>query len=174
MTSTETFEDDLFAAPSSGSYPKVDELEGKLLLIRPSEIETVRNRFDKDGSKPTVERATADVTVFEDDGTEETYNDMYLSQTVLLNACKGALKPGRKPMVLGRLVKVATKDTAEKLKIDSSDPDAFATAREKWLRQGGKGTEPRHVWILQAFTSEDAAKARAFLAKSDPFAVSAN
>lgn len=168
---TSTYDDDLFARPSSGSFPKVDELEGNLLLIKPDRIETVRNRFDKDGSKPTVERATADVTVFSEDGTDETYNDMYLSQTVLLNACKSALKPGRKPMVLGRLVKVATKETAEKLKIDSSDPAAFATAREEWLRKGGKGVEPRHVWILQDFTDEDAARARAFLAKSDPFSV---
>ena len=160
---------DLFGAATSGSFPKVEDFEGKLLLIRPDKVETVRNRFDRDGSKPTVERATADVTVFEDDGTEETVYDMFLSQTVLLNACKSALKPGRKPMVLGRLVKVATKESAEKLKIDTSDPEAFRSAREKWLKGGGKGTEPKHVWVMQAFTDADADRARKFLAKSDPF-----
>jgi hypothetical protein len=165
MTATD---EDLFARPSSGTFPKVEELDGKLLLIKPTAVETVRNRFDKDGSKPTVERATADVTVFEDDGTEETFTDMYLSQIVLLNACKAALKPGRKPMVLGRLVRVPTKDTITSLKIDDT-PEAYSAAREKWLKAGGKGAEPRGVWVLHDFSDEDASRARAFLAKSDPF-----
>lgn len=169
MTAVEDL--DPFAQPSSGSFPKVEDLDGKLLLIRPTEIETVRNRFDKDGSKPTIERATADVTVFEDDGTEETFSDMYLSQVVLLNACKSALKPGRKPMVLGRLVRVPTKETITSLKIDDT-PEAYTAAREKWLKAGGKGTEPRGVWVLHPFDETDAARARAYLAKSDPFQTS--
>lgn len=173
MTATTDYADDLFGAPSTGAFPKVDELEGKLLLIKPEKIETVRNRFDKDGSKPTVERATADVTVFEDDGTHETHTDMYLSQTVLLGACKSALKPGRKPMVLGRLVKVATKDTQEKLKIGVS-PEDFTAARVEWLKKGGKGPEPRHVWLLADFSPEDAARAREFLASQDPFTATAS
>jgi hypothetical protein len=171
MTETD-YADDLFGAATGGKFPKVEDLEGKLLLIKPDKIETVRNRFDKDGSKPTVERATADVTVFEEDGTHETHLDMYLSQTVLLNACISALKPGRKPMVLGRLEKVATKDTQEKLKIDGT-PEAFAAARAEWLKKGGKGTEPRHVWVLATFTPEDAQAARSYLATLDPFAADA-
>jgi hypothetical protein len=171
MTETD-YADDLFGAASGGKFPKVEDLEGKLLLIRPTEVKTVRNKFDKDGSKPTVERATADVTVFEDDGTYETHLDMYLSQTVLLNACISALKPGRKPMVLGRLQKVATKETQEKLKIDG-DAESFAAARAEWLKKGGKGIEPRHVWILAQFTPEDAQAARSYLATLDPFAADA-
>lgn len=164
-----TRDDDLFGGPSSGTFPRVEELEGKLLLIKPEKIETVRNRFDKDGSKPTVERATADVTVFEEDGAHETFDGMYLSQIVLLNACKNALKPGKKPMVLGRLQKAATKETQEALKIDNS-PEAYAEARKEWLKKGGKGTEPRGVWILSPFSDEDAAKARSYLSSLDPFA----
>jgi hypothetical protein len=171
---TETQHDDPFSRPSSGNFPKVEDLEGSLLLIRPSKVEMVTNRFDRDGSKPMVERATADVVVFGPEGTEE-YGDMYLSQAVLLGACKQALKPGAKPFVLGRLVKLATRDTQEKLKIDNT-PEAFATAREAWLKKGGKGTEPKHVWVLQDFTDEDAQKARDFIASkarnTDPFAAS--
>lgn len=165
------YADDLFGAASGGKFPKVEDLEGKLLLIKPTEVKTVRNKFDKTGEKPTVERATADVTVFEEDGTHETHYDMFLSQTVLLNACISALKPGRKPMVLGRLQKVATKETQEKLKLDVT-PEAFAEARAEWLKKGGKGTEPRHVWILAEFSPADAMMARAYLATLDPFATS--
>jgi hypothetical protein len=161
--------EDLFDRPRSGAFPKVEELEGQLLLIKPSKIETVRNQFDKDGSKPTVERATADVTVFADDGTHETFTDMYLSQAVLLKACQGALRPDRKPMVVGRLVKVATKDSREKLKIGES-AEEFTAAREEWLKKGGKGPEPKHVWILQDFTDEDKARIVAFLESQAPFA----
>lgn len=165
---TSPFEE-MFDRPAAGGYPKVEELEGKLLLIKPEKIETVRNQFDKDGSKPTVERATADVTVFEDDGTHETHNDMYLSQAVLLKACQGALKPGRKPMVVGRLVKVATKESRDKLKIGET-PEDFATARSAWLKGGGKGPEPKHVWILQDFTDEDKALIVKYLESQSPFA----
>lgn len=162
--------EDLFDRPSSGSFPKVEELENKLLLIKPEKIETVRNKFAKSPEdKQTQERATADVTVFEDDGTHQTYNEMFLSQTVLLNACKGALKPGRKPMVVGRLVKVATKDSREKLKIGETAED-FAAARTAWLKGGGKGPEPKHVWILQDFTDEDKATVVRYLESKAPFA----
>lgn len=164
--------DDLFGQPTRGAYPKVEDLEGSLLLIKPTRIEVVPNRFDRDGTKPTVERATADVTVFGPDGYEE-YTDMYLSQAVLLSACKNGLKPGAKPFVLGRLVKVATKETQEKLKIDNS-PEKFAEARAAWIAKGGKGTEPKHVWVLDSFTDEDAATARAYIESkakaNDPFA----
>jgi hypothetical protein len=145
-------------------------------LIRPTKVEMVTNRFDRDGSKPMTERATADVTVFGPEGIEE-YGDMYLSQAVLLGACKQALKPGAKPFVLGRLVKLATRETQEKLKLDNT-PEAFATAREAWLKKGGKpaNMEPKHVWILQDFTDDDAQKARDFIASkarnTDPFAAS--
>jgi hypothetical protein len=172
---TETYDEfeDEFARPRSGKFPKVEEMEGKLLLIKPEKIETVRNRFAKTPEdKQTVERATADVVVFEDDGSYEEHLSMYLSQQVLLSACEEALKPGRKPMVLGRLEKVATKDTQEKLKIEG-DAASFREAREKWLKGGGKGTEPRHVWVLSDFTDADAGHARAYLKKKDPFAANA-
>lgn len=170
MTSTENT--DLFGRPSP-TFPKVEDFENRLILIIPSEVQTVRNRFDKDGSKPTVERATADVIVFEDDGeVKDEIEDMFLSQTVLLNACKSALKPGHKPMIFARLVKVPTKETVTALKIDDT-PEAYAAAREKWLKGGGKGTEPKHVWVLAEYTDEEANYARRYLAKRDAFATPA-
>lgn len=168
--------EDPFAQPSSGNYPKMDELEGLLLLIRPVRVQTVPNNFKKKDTDPaTVERATADVTVFGPEGVEE-YSDMYLSQGVLVNSCKQALKPGAKPFVLGRLLKVATKESREALKIGET-PEDFAAAFDSWLKKGGKGTQPRHVWILGQFSDEDAAAARAYIESktraSDPFATAA-
>lgn len=161
---------DPFAQPSAGGFPKVEDMEGKLLLIVPEKIERVRNRFAKDTDPdPMQDRATADVTVFEDDGTWETHDSMYLSQAVLLAACRSALKPGNPPMILARLVKLATKATREALKIDDT-PEAFAAARADWLRKGGKGTEPKHVWVLAPHSEDDAIVARKYLATKDPFA----
>jgi hypothetical protein len=168
--------DDPFGQPSTSQYPKPEELEGSLLMFRPSKpADTVPNRFAKRPEDPShVQRISVDTTVFGPDGVEE-YPDMYWSQQVIIRACEQALKPGAKPFVLGRLVKVATKDTREKLKIGET-PDDFAAANAEWLRKGGKGTQPRYVWILDQFTDEDAAVARAYVAslqkQRDPFAAS--
>jgi hypothetical protein len=167
--------EDLFDRPvqRAGKYPKAEELEGSLLLIKPEKVELVANRFAKKPSDPThVERATATTVVLGPDGTEE-YPAMYWSQQVVISACTEALKPGAKPWVLGRLVKVAQKATREALEIDNT-PEAFAEARTKWLRGGGKGTEPKGVWVLADFDDADAARARDYIAgltkAQDPFA----
>jgi hypothetical protein len=98
---------------------------------------------------------------------------MYWSQTVVVDACEEALKPGATPWILGRLVKVATKDTREALEIDNT-PEAFAEARAAWLKRGGKGTEPKHVWVFADYDELDAQRARDYLAglakPKDPFA----
>jgi hypothetical protein len=167
--------EDLFDRPvqRAGKYPKAEELEGSLLLIKPEKVELVPNRFAKSPSDAQhTERATATTVVLGPDGTEE-YPAMYWSQQVIVNACTEALKPGAKPWVLGRLVKVAQKATREALEIDNT-PEAFAEARTKWLRGGGKGTEPKGVWVLADFDDADAARARDYIAgltkAQDPFA----
>ena len=171
--------EDPFSTPTSGKYPKLDDLSGSLLLIRPSVVETVPNRFaaDRPDAPKTQERATADVTVFGPDGVEE-YTAMYFSQTVIVNACKQALKPGAKPFILGVLNQVATKDSREKLGIGET-PEDYANAYAEWLRKGGKkATQPGHVWILSQYTDEQAQVARDYIAAmqraSDPFATSAS
>lgn len=164
--------EDPFGRPTGGNYPRPEDLEGELIMLRPTKVEMVQNRFDRDGSKPLVERAEADTVVFGPDGYEE-YPDMFWSQAVFVTACKQALKSGAKPFILGRLQKVATKDTQEKLKIGNT-PVEFATARQGWLAKGGKGTEPKHVWVFGEYSDEDAQRARDYIkgkAKAtDPFA----
>lgn len=164
MTETITDTMDLFAAPTSGgAYPKMDELEGKLILCRPSKIETVTGYQ----GKGTQERATADVTVFEEDGTYETFDDMYLSQAGIVPSLRKALKPGNKPFVLGRVQMFPSKSTKEK-GIDTSEK--LQTALSEWARKGGKGDKPQFAWGLAEFTEADAAHARAYLTSLDAFA----
>jgi hypothetical protein len=169
---TESLNMDLFAAASSGgAFPKVDDFEGHLILLRPTLIEQVP-KPERFGGKPgeKIDRLTADVTVFDYEGEPfQSWDDMYFSQTVIVNAARGAMKPGRKPMVLGRLVKVATKATRDAMKIGET-PEDFAKARGEWLKKGGKGPEPRHVWLITEFDETDAEKARAYLATLDAFA----
>lgn len=162
---------DLFASGGGGSYPKLDELEGKLVLLKPSKHEMVQKpqRF---GGKPgeMQDRITADCVVFEDDGTFEVFDDMYFSQAGIVNPCKKALKPGNKPFILGRVTmfpvsedKKAGLDTTEKLK----------AAREAWMADMAKGKktpEPRYAWGLGDFTDDDVAAAMKYVNQSSPLA----
>jgi hypothetical protein len=165
--------EDLFGKPAqrAGKYPKVEDLEGSLLLIKPDKVELVADRFAK-GEAKMKPRASATTVVLGPEGTEE-YPAMYWSQTVVVDACEEALKPGATPWILGRLVKVATKDTLEALEIDNT-PEEFAEARAAWLKRGGKGTEPKHVWVFADYDDADAQRARDYLAglnkPKDPFA----
>lgn len=163
--------EDLFGRPAGSNYPKPEDLEGALLLLRSSgPIESIAQKPEYGGGMR--DRARADTVVFGPDGVEE-YSDMFWSQTVVVNALKQSMKEGAKPYVAGHLVKVATKASRDALKIGET-PEAYAEARNKWLKGGGKGTEPKHVWIFSDFTEDEAQRIREHLAgkqkKSDPFA----
>lgn len=94
--STATDTDDPFGQPSrSGNFPKLPELFGKLLIIKPSKFEMV-SKPERFGGKPgeQVERMTADVVVFTGDQVDE-YDSMYLSQAGLVGAAKRNFKAGK-------------------------------------------------------------------------------
>lgn len=156
-----------------GSYPKVEELEGLLVLIRPTKLEQVPDRFSKATPKPLKDRITADVIVFQEDGSTETFEDMYLSQAGLVPTCKKVLKANNpnKPFALGRIGMGPSKDTAAK-GIDTQEKLKAAIA--EWVSRGGKGDKPSFWWGLMPLTEEDANQARpvalALLAEGDPFA----
>lgn len=160
---------DIFGSGGGGgSYPKVADLEGKLVLLKPSKIEVIPKpeRFNPQPGE-TQERATADCTVFEDDGTWETYDNMYFSQTGLVNPCKKALKPGAKPFVLGRVGKVPSKpgklegfDTTEKIE----------KALKEHYRTNGKAPKPSYAWGLNEFSEADGQLALKYLASIGGFA----
>lgn len=155
---------DLFAAATGGGvYPKMNDLEGKLVLLRPS----VEERVPGYQGKGTQQRITADTVVFEDDGSFEVFDDMYWSQAGVVPSCRKALKPGSLPYVLGRLQMFPAK-TSKDAGIDT--PEKLGEALAAWAKKGGKGEKPQFFWGLDAFTDEDAAHARKYLATIDSFA----
>lgn len=162
--------DDLFGRPTRGAFPKVEELEGRLVLIKPSKVEYgVSGKFGKQ------DRVTADVIVLDDpdapDGVDE-HADMYLSQRGLVPTLEKCLKPNAKhPWVLGVISKFPSKELREK---GVETPEAIDAALAEWARKGGKGEKPAFAWGLADFTDEQANIARAYIAKNDSFASAAS
>jgi hypothetical protein len=157
---------DIFGSGGGGgSFPKVEELEGKLVLLKPSKIESVAQSAEFGGG--VKDRLTADCVVFDEDGSWEEHEDMYFSQVGIVNPCRRALKPGAKPFVLGRLQKVPSKigkeqgfDTTEKIN----------DGLKKHFASNGKSPKPNFAWGLADFTPEEGQTAMVYLAKSGPLA----
>lgn len=158
---------DIFGSGGGGgNFPKIDELENKLVLLIPSVAEEVPKPKEF-GGKPgeTQTRITADTIVFSDDSDEpEVYDDMYFSQVGIVNPCKRQLKPGAKGKVLGRVTKVPSKigkdqgfDTTEKI----------LKGLEEHFASNGKKPKPNFSWGLEPFSDEDGRKAMSYLAKRD-------
>lgn len=159
---------DLFASGSRGAFPSIDELEGKLVILKPQKIEHgVQGKFG------LQDRATVDVVVFDDKGeVDQTIDDMYFSQKGIVGPCEKALKPGNKPMVLGRITKTPSKQTRE------MDPPLDTIEKvyagiEKWRKDiaaGKKTVEPKFGWGLADFSEDDLAAATNYLNKNSPLA----
>jgi hypothetical protein len=168
ITMTDPFADDLFGQPVRGGGAKPEDMEGKLVLFKP----TVLGKGPKyQAPGETVDRITADVVIFEEDGTETEISDAYFSQAGLLPPLKNALKPGNKPFVLGRVIKFPSKSSQKK---GIETPEQMNEALAEWLRKGGKGEKPQFSWSIAEFSEEDAQRARLYLAKNDQFAASGN
>ena len=177
---------DPFGQPTGGgNYPKLDDLEGNLILLRPSKVETVPGYQ----GKGTTDRATADCWVFgpnvfgidngkggriphdkPDLSAVEKYDDMYFSQAGIVPSCKQALKPDGLPYVLGVVSKFPSKKSKE-AGIDT--PEKLEDALTKWLRGGGKGEKPQFAWGLGTYNDDQAKAARelidSFNRATDPF-----
>lgn len=155
--------DDPFAAPTRSAFPKLDDLDGRLLLIKPTKLERdVPGKFGKQ------DRITADVVVLDDpeEGVRE-IDKMYLSQKGIVGMLEGCLKPGKKPFVLGRLHRSPSGDSW-RAKAEATEGGIDALIAE-FFRKGGKGEEPQWYWDLGEFTPEEATIARNYLASNDQF-----
>lgn len=160
---TDPTDGDLFGRPTRGAFPKLEELEGRLVLIQPSKCETVPG-YKNVG---TQERITADVVVLDGEGAPERFDDMYLSQKGLVPMLKRCLKPGAAhPFVLGRVEMAATKDY-----VDAAEKaGGIKKLLEEWARKGAKGEKPQFFWNLADFTDAEADLARAYIRSTDQFA----
>lgn len=160
MATADVIENDPFsAAGGSGSFPKVEELEGRLVLVRPSKVERVNGKFGEQ------DRVTADVHAYDDESkTWELYEDMYLSQRGMVPALTKKLKPGvTKPFVLGRVQMVPVKDSKSVSGKEITDTDELKDALAEWAKKGGRGEKPRFAWVFGEFSDADAAAARAYI-----------
>lgn len=151
---------DPFGQPTGGgNYPKMDDLEGCLILLKPSKVETVPGYQ----GKGTTERATADCWVFGPDldpTKVEKYSDMYFSQAGIVPSCKQSLKPDGQPYVLGVVAKFPSKKLRES-GVDTTEKVNEAYA--KWLRGGGKGEKPQFAWGMDQYNDDQAKAARALI-----------
>jgi len=164
--------DDPFGRPTRSAFPKIEELEGRLVLIKPSKVE-----YKVKGKYGEQTRVTADVVVLDDpdEGVVE-HDDMYLSQKGLTGMLESCLKPGRKPFVLGRVQMTPTKEYAEAAEKagDGDGSKGIGIMLKEYFQKGGKGEKPQFFWDLADFTDEDANRARNYLASNDQFATAAS
>lgn len=172
-----TQEADPFGDPNSGgAFPKLEDLEDRLILVRPKQVTIVADRFHKPAAgeaQRMKKRATADVTVFNADNTHTTYRNMFISQVGLVGELERVLddaNPNR-PFVLGvvgMLPNKAAKDAG------ITTREALKEAIQKWVAKGGKGDKPGYFWGLDAASDAQKNVARpvalAMLNKANPFA----
>lgn len=166
--------EDPFDQPNAGgNFPKLEDLEDMLLLIRPTVIKQVPDRFAPADAPRLKDRATCDVTVFQADGTHKTHRGMYISQAGILPQLQEILdaKNPNKPFVLGVLAMLPNK-AAKAAGIDTKDKLKAALAA--WVKRGGKGDKPGYFWGLEKFTADQAALARpvalGMINQNNPFA----
>ncbi len=147
-----TTTDDPFGTPSGagGGYPRVAELIGRLLILEPVKMEI------KNGDYGPQERWEADTTVFDADGSANTYTRMFWSQKPIAEELRKAQKGGRP--VLGVLTCVPAQDGKKKY---STSEELLADPMMKlWVEGGGHGRAPVGMaWVLKP--ASDAQKARA-------------
>lgn len=161
--------DDLFGSGGGGGkFPKVPELEGKLIALKPSIIEQVPKPKDF-GGKPgeMQDRLTADCVVFDDeDGTWEEYDDMYFSQASFVGAGRKHLKPGAKPFILGRIGKVPSKIGKDQ---GFDTPEKIEAGLIEHFKSAGKKPKPNFAWGLNDASDEDKALAMKWYLSKSPF-----
>ena len=140
----------------TSDFPKMEALNGQLLVIQPTKLEKVPNRFGKEGDMQ--DRVTADVTVIDPENPKasKTYSDMFLSQNALVGQIKGFIPT--KGMLLGRLRRHPAKGTPDSTPLTGktvNDPDSVDLLMAEWLQQGAPGTKPQFSWKLADFTNTE-------------------
>lgn len=160
---TDATDGDPFSQPAGGGgdYPKPDtDLIGELIMLTPSVIDIVADTYAKEPGK-TKKRLSATTVVLTGDLAGNQYEDMYWSQTGVVKSGETALRKNQK-MILGRLQRVPIKDDVKSGKFAAGDSAAI----EKALGNPKTARNTNYAIVLLPFTEEDAAVARAYLAKN--------
>jgi hypothetical protein len=166
--STMTDPSGLFGQPIRSTGAKLEDMEGHLVLFRPTKLDK-GPKYQAPGE--FVDRITADVVVFNTDGSvAEEHSDSYFSQAGLMGPLKNAMKEGNSPYVLGWVRKYPSKASVNK-GIDT--PEKLEAALQDWLKKGGKGEKPQFAWSLADHTPEDVVVATAYIQSKSPVAANA-
>lgn len=141
----------------TSSYPGMDDLNGKLLVIQPTKLERVPDTFSKEAGA-MKDRISADVTVIdvENPKKSETYTDMYISQGALVGQVKSLI--ATKGMLLGTLRRHRAKntpDTTVTTLTPVNDPDSVDKMISEWIAAGAPGAKPQFAWKLADFTETE-------------------
>lgn len=169
--------EDPFGDPNAGGCaPKMEDLEGQLVLLRPRVVQMVPDKFhtpEPGEAQRTKKRATADMTVFAADGSHTTYRNAFIGQVGLVSELERVLddaNPNR-PFVLGVVGMLPNKASKSK---GIQTREALKEAVNAWVKRGGKGDKPGYFWGLDAASDAQKAVARpvamAMMAKTNPFA----
>lgn len=134
----------------TSSYPGMDDLNGKLLVIQPTKLERVPDTFSKEAGA-MKDRISADVTVIdvENPKKSETYTDMYISQGALVGQVKSLI--ATKGMLLGTLRRHRAKNTPD----GYNTPDEVDKMISEWIAAGAPGAKPQFAWKLADFTETE-------------------
>lgn len=141
-----TATDDPFINPTrGGNFPKVGELLHKLLVMVPVEVTKVPDKNDPSKLK---DRWSINTTVIEEDGTVDTYEEMFWNQTSI---CKAAAKAFReKRPMLGTLHIFPVHATLKKY---TSEAELLQDEAIKFWLSRNEGLPPTPVaWALEPAT----------------------
>jgi hypothetical protein len=138
---------DPFLDPTRGNFPKVGELLHKVLVMVPVEV----TQTTKPNSNELQDRWSINTTVIHEDGTSETYDEMFWSQTGIANAAKKAFREKRP--ILGTLHLFPVLNTKKRYQTEEQLLQDEDVAR--WVSRGGTGLPPTPVaWGLEQVTPE--------------------
>lgn len=140
----------------TSSFPTMEDLYGKLVVIQPTKLETgLPDPFNKD---KTRDRVTADLTVIdvESPAKSVTHKDMYVSQGSLIGQIKGLIET--RGMLLGKVRRFPARNSPDTTPLTGTtvnDPDSTDLLMAEWLQAGAKGNKPSFAWKLQDFTETE-------------------
>jgi hypothetical protein len=138
-----------------GNFPKPGELLHKLLIMAPTGVDKVPDRNDP---SKTRDRWSINTTVLEEDGSFETYEDMFWSQAPIARAASKAFREKR-PM-LGTLHIFPVQNTLKKY---TTEPELLADESIKFWLSRNEGLPPTAVaWALEPANPQELERAIAW------------
>lgn len=162
-----------------GFYPDLEDLLGRLVLIRPLKIERIaqKEEYVKKGSDGMVDRGSCDLVVLDGEPLPTKDKDgnpgpaleipadlagKQFFQTKIVDKIRGALRDGI-PVLLGRIVRVPQWPDVKAGRYEDGDYRAIEAAIAAWLAGGARGEKPKSAWSLANHTPEEEAIALAWM-----------